>query len=438
MELKRTEIMPGVWLSHLQSDKFKTACMSVTLLTQLKRETAAMNALIPYVLRRGTTRYPDMEALSARLDELYGTAIEPVVRRIGEIQCLGFYASIPEGDFLPGGRGVLRDAAQLMGELLLSPATRGGLLLPKYVDSEREKMLETIRSRINEKRGYSLFRCIEEMCCCEDFAVGRLGSESECENIHYQKLTKQYRALLQTCPVEIFYCGRAGERELVSALRDALMTLPRGEIDYDIGTDVRMNALEDKPRFVTEALDVTQGKLVIGFRLGECMEEPDIAALHVFNCVFGSGSTSKLFMNVREKLQLCYYASSLVDLHKGLLLVASGIEFDKLDPAREEIFAQLEAMRRGEISEEELHAARTGVASDLRSLMDSQGELEGFYLAQALDGLDYGPMELAELAESVTKEDVMAIANSVECDLIYFLTGGGESEQEEASEDDLQ
>ena len=434
MELRRTEIMPGVWLSYLHSEKFKTACMSLSLLTQLSRETAAMNALIPYVLRRGTTRYGDMEAISARLDELYGTAIEPVVRRIGEIQCLGFYVSLPEPEFLPGKMDVLRDAASLMGEMLLSPATRGGLLLPKYVDSEKDKLLDIIRSRVNEKRSYSLFRCIEEMCCYEDFAVGRLGGEAECQAIHYQKLTKHYRALLKSCPIEIFYCGRSSEKHVLSALRDALMSLPRGELDMELGTEIRMNALEEQPRYVEEELDVTQGKLVIGFRLGDCMEEPDLAALYVFNTVFGSGSTSKLFMNVRERLSLCYYASSLIDVHKGLLLVASGIEFDKFDAARDEIFAQLEAMRRGEITEEELDAARTGVASDLRTLMDSQGELEGYYLSQALDGAGCSPVELAELAENVTKDDVVSIANSVVCDLIYFLKGDGSEEDADDAE----
>jgi predicted Zn-dependent peptidase len=394
-----------------------------------------MNALIPYVLRRGTTRLPDMEAISARLDELYGTAIEPVVRRIGEIQCLGFYASLPEGDFLPGGQNVLTDAAALMGQFLLSPATRGGLLLPQYVDSEREKMLEVIRSRINEKRGYSVLRCMEEMCCCEDYAVGRFGSEAECEAIRYQKLTKQYRNLLQTCPVEIFYCGRAGEKEVVSAMRDALMTMPRAEIDYEIGTDVRMNALEEQPRFVEEALDVTQGKLVIGFRLGDCMEDPDPAALTVFNGVFGSGSTSKLFVNVREKLQLCYYAGSMLDMHKGLLLVAAGIDFDKKEAAQEEIFRQLEAVRRGEISEAELQAARAGAAADLRAAEDSQGELEGFFLSQTLDGLDYGPLELAALAEDVSREDLLRVARSTECDMIYFLKGLDPEDEEEEEEE---
>ena len=130
MQVTRTEILPGVWLSHLRTDKFKTACLSLSLLTQLRRETAALNALIPYVLRRGTRRYGDMEALSARMDELYGTAIEPAIRRIGEIQCLGFYASIPEEAFLPGGQNVLHDAAELLGQLLLSPATRAGCCCP--------------------------------------------------------------------------------------------------------------------------------------------------------------------------------------------------------------------------------------------------------------------------------------------------------------------
>ena len=433
MGFNRTELMPGVFLSHLRSDKFKTACMSVTLLTQLRRETAAMNAVIPFVLRRGTTRYSDMEQLSRRMDELYGAAVEPVVRRIGEIQCIGFYGSFPEPDYLPGGEALLGDTYALMAQLLLDPVTRGGLLLPQYVDSEREKLLDIIRSRMNDKRSYALTRCIEEMCCYEDFAVSRFGSESEAENIHYKKLTRHYRELIQTCPVEIFYCGKTDFKAVSAAMRDAFSAMPRGEIDYDIGTDLRMNAVEDHVRFVEEEMDVTQGKLVLGFRLGECMEEPDIPALYVFNAVYGSGATSKLFMNVREKLSLCYYASSAVYLHKGIMLVSSGIEFDKLDAARDEILAQLDSVRRGEITDDELRSAKKSVASDLRAVQDSIGELEGFYLSQALDGLDYGPAELAALAEDVTKEDVQAIAESIECDLIYFLKGSGE---EDGSDDE--
>ena len=436
MEYSRTEIRPGVWLTHLREDKFKTACFSVSLLSQLNRETASMNALIPFVLRRGTSAFPDMETLSARMEELYGTVIEPIIRRIGEIQCCGFYASFPEDAFLPQGEGVLKDTLALTLDLLLSPVTRGGLLLPVYVESERDKLLDLISARMNNKRSYAVLRCIEEMCCCEDFAVSRYGDEESCRSINYKKLSRHYRTLLQTSPIELFYCGRASLRDVKALLRDHLSTLPRGEIDTEIGTEIRMNALEAEPRSTVEEMDVAQANLVIGWRLGECMEEPDRAAIHVFNAVYGSGATSKLFLNVREKLSLCYYASSAVVLRKGLMLVSSGISFENFEAARAEILAQLDAVKNGEISEDELLWAKRSVASDLRSTLDSQGELEGWWLSQAVDGADYGPTELAELVENVTKEDVVAVAKSVELDMVYFLCG--EDEEEDTEDEDTE
>ncbi len=425
MEYSRSKLMHGVFLTHIQSNKFKTACLSLNLVAQLKRETAAMNAMIPAVLRRGTTRHPDMEKLSQRMDELYGAAVEPIVRRVGEIQCMGFFASFPEPAFLPAGETLLDEICMLMSELLLSPNTRGGLLLPQYVDSEKEKLLDLIRSRVNEKRSYAVQRCIEEMCCYEDFAVSRFGAVPEAESINYKKLSRHYRELLKSSPIEIFYCGQAKREEVRNALLNALSGMPRGEINYDIGTEIRMNTVEAEPRYFEERMDVTQGKLVLGFRLGECMEEPDRAAIYVFNAVYGSGATSKLFMNVREKLSLCYYASSAIILRKGLMIVSSGISTENYDAAKTEILSQLEDIRQGNVTEDELTWAKRAVASDLRSAMDSQSDLEGFWLSQALDGVDYTLPELAELVEHVTKEDVMAIAKSAELDLIYFLRDEG-------------
>ena len=436
MEYSRTEIRPGVWLTHLREDKFKTACFSVSLLSQLNRETASMNALIPFVLRRGTASFPDMEALSARMEELYGTVVEPIIRRIGEIQCSGFYASFPEDDFLPKGEGVLKDTIELTLDLLLSPVTRGGLLLPAYVESERDKLLDLISSRMNNKRSYAVLRCIEEMCCCEDFAVSRYGDEESCRSINYKKLSRHYRTLLQTSPIELFYCGRASLRDVKALLRDHLSTLPRGEIDTEIGTEIRMNALEEEPRSTVEEMDVAQANLVIGWRLGECMDDPDFAALYVFNDLFGGSTGSKLFLNVREKLSLCYYASSIIDIRKGLLLVSSGIQLTNLDAAKAEIFAQLDAVCRGDFSEDDLRTAKAGVISDLRSIPDSQGALESFYLSQAVAGADYSPTDLAELVNEVTAEQVIDIAKSVECDQIYLLKQDSSPEEENDNAED--
>ena len=163
METVRKEILPGVWLTALENDKFKTGCLSISLLTQLDRETAAMNALIPYVLRRGSRNHTDMQALATELDGLYGSYIEPVVRKIGEIQCIGFLASFADDKYLPDGSGVFESIANLCGEILLAPCTKGGLLLPEYVDSEKDKLLDSIKSRLNDKRSWALQRLIEQM-----------------------------------------------------------------------------------------------------------------------------------------------------------------------------------------------------------------------------------------------------------------------------------
>ena len=432
METVRREILPGVWLTALESSKFKTGCLSINLLTQLDRDTAAQNALIPYVLRRGSRYHTDMRSLAAELDGLYGSYIEPVVRKIGEIQCIGFLASFADDRYLPDGSGVFGSVAELCGEILLTPCTKGGLLLPDYVESEKEKLLDSIRGRINDKRSWAVQRLTEQMCCFEAFAVSRLGTEDTAENIHYQKLTKHYRSLIMSSPIEIFYCGSLGADTVGDKLSDALSGMPRGEIDYEIGTDIRMNSVEEGVRRFSDELAVTQGKLVMGYRLGDCMDEPDIAAMYVFNAVFGGCVTSKLFMNVRERLSLCYYASSLIDLHKGLMIVSSGVDFDKFDAARAEISAQLEAIRRGEVSDGELKAAKQSVASELRSISDSQYSLEGFYLSNTLDGLEFEPEELAAAVECVELDAIVDIANSIVPDAVYCLRGSGEEDENEA------
>ena len=403
MERIRTEILPGVWLTALRTDKFKTAWLSVNLLTQLRRETAACTAVLPYVLRRGSTRLPDLETIAAELEHLYGASITPSVRKLGEIQAVGFEAEFADDGAV--GEEIFPRLAADVADLLLHPNTRGGLLRPDIVDSEREKLLERIRAGMNNKRAYAIERLYAHMCCCEDYAVPRLGEEADAERIHYRKLTMRYH--------------------------DVLSTMPRGEIDEDIGTDIRMNALEAEPRYVTETLPVAQGQLAVGYRLGACMTEPDIPALFVFNALYGGCVTSKLFLNVREKLSLCYYVGSRLSTHKGLLTVTSGIDVKNYERALAEITAQLDAVRTGDFTDGELQAAIRSVASDLRATADAPDALAWYWLNRTVQGLDIDPAEMAALVEEVTRTDVTDIAAGVVCDCVYLLKGTEETADDE-------
>ncbi len=418
--------MQNVRLTCLQTDKFKTGVFSATLLTELDRENVSKNALIPYVLRRGTARYTGLESIAAALDDMYGAQIEPVVRKKGEVQCIGFYADFPDDYFLPGKEAVLEKAIGLTGEMLIAPATKSGILLNEYVSGEKERLADEIRAASNDKGRYAKKRLIELMCSRERYGLDKLGKENLVEKITAQALTKHYRKILQSAPLELFYCGSASPDRVERAVEEAFAGLSRsGDIAFPV-TDVVIEPIKAETRQFEEEMDVGQGKLVIGFRMGENMLAPDYPAMMVFNALYGGAPTSKLFKNVRERLSLCYYASSQIDRHKGIMTVSSGIEFAKFDAARDEIFAQLEEIKNGDVSEEELQSAKKTVINSLRSAMDQPVALEGMYLDNVISDIQLSPEIMAGLADDVTKDDVVEIASKIKADSVYFLTGKGD------------
>ena len=422
-QVTRRELYPGVWLRSVHTNKFKSAYLSVTFLAPLEKETAAANALIPSVLRRGTAVHPDMESLSAALDELYGGAVEPAVRKKGETQCVGFVASFLDDAYTLEGEQILESAANLLGELLLKPHTEDGVFGADYVAGEKANLLDRIRSQINDKRTYATYRLTQLMCGEEAFGVDKLGDEAHVEEITPETLWQRYEQLLKDSAVEVYYCGSAQPERVEGALRKALSALPVNEDRVVPDCEIRISAGAE-PQIVEEAMDVTQGKLAMGFRTGgqTCWEE-DFPALVMCNAIFGGTTLSKLFMNVREKLSLCYYASSMLEKMKGLVLVSSGIEFDKYQTARDEILAQLEHVRKGEIEDWELEGARRTLIGGYLSTLDEQGRQEEFWLGQAVAGLDTTIQELAAQFEAVTLEQVARAAQKLELDTIYFLKG---------------
>ena len=421
----RKQLMPHTFLTYVHTGKFKTGCLSISLVTQLRHDTAAKNALLPKVLRRGTSRHPDLDSLAEALDNLFGARIEPVVRKKGELHCIGFFSDFVSDEFMPAGENILEQVATLMGEMLLSPNTSGGQLLSKYIDSEKSVLIDEIRAGINDKRRYSVNKLVELMFNDEDYGTNKLGSETSARAITASALTKHYRKVISSSRIEVFYCGSAPYDRVSAAVSDALATLPRNDQIDNSTTNVLLAPPAEHPRSHTERLDVTQGKLAVGFRLGQCMRAPNYAALMVFNALYGGSVTSKLFLNVREKLSLCYFASSMLEKHKGIMIVSSGVDFDKYREALDEILVQLQAVQKGEISDWELTSARRAVVTSIKTALDKPSGLEELYFDQAVSDIKCTPDELAALAETVRKEDVQKIAAGVQADTIYFLNGPG-------------
>ena len=421
-DMTRIGLFPGVSLTAVHTKKFKSSVLGVQFLSPLSAETASANALVPSVLRRGTARHLDMEALSAALDELYGGSIEPVVRTRGETQCVGFLGSFLDDAYTLDGSPVLEQAAALLGELLLEPYTEHGVFCPDYTAGERANLIDRIRAQINEKRSYAVKRLKEEMCAGEPFGVDRLGDEAHAAALTPELLWARYQDLLRRAPIEVYYCGSAAPERAAGALRAALARLPQGGTRTFPGRPAP-HAAPDVPREVVEAMDVTQGKLTMGLRTGIQAWDDAYPALLLLNAVFGGTTTSKLFLNVREKLSLCYYASSGLMHYKDVMVVSSGVDFDKVEAARAEILAQLSACKAGQFEDWELEGARRSVVSALRSSADAQSRLEEFWLGQAVAGLSESPEDLAARVEAVTRAQVVEAAQKLALDTVYFLKG---------------
>ena len=315
----RKEIMRNVYLTDLPARKFKTSCLSAQFVTALSRGTASYNALLPSVLNRGTMRYPDMESLSAAMDTLYGTTVSTTIRKNGERQCAGFVASCIDDRFALGGEKLLEPMADLVGELLLDPVTRGGRYLKEYVDGEKVNLMDSIRAIRNDKRDWANLRLLQEMCADEPYGVSRLGDEETVRKITNHTLYRHAQQMMSAARLELLYCGSADARRVEDAVGRAFATLPRGPVEEL--PEMQIFSAPETPRFVTEEMDVTQGKLSMGFRCGS----DDVPAMVLANLIFGGSSNSKLFMNVREKLSLCYYASSSYARSNKILTVSSGI-----------------------------------------------------------------------------------------------------------------
>ena len=296
-------------------------------------------------------------------------------------------------------------------------STSNGRFLNDYVESEKQNLIDAIRGIINDKRDYADLRLLQEMCRGERYGVDKFGSIARVEKITNQTLFRYYQELLSTAHLELFYCGSAELARVEGALSRAFAPLQRGAVVSPAAAEKKR--APETPREITERMDVTQGKLSMGWRASTA----DAPAMMLANLIFGGYSNSKLFLNVREKLSLCYYASSSYHRSKGIVTVSSGIECKDYETAKREILAQLESVQRGEFEPWEIEGARACLIASLESRGDSAGRMEENALGQAATGIRETAAELIAALRDVTQERIAEAAQSMTLDTVYFLTG---------------
>ena len=428
--VNRTVVADGVALNYMKTDLFKASVFVADLLVPLSSETSPYYSLLPQVLERGSDRYPTQADLCRSLEELYASSLSYRVFKRGDWLTVEFCLDMLDGAFAFDESDLFGKVMAIFKEYLLHPLgySKNGLLWDEYVQSEKKNFKDLIRSSDNNRTKYALKSCVKHMFAGEAFGTAVKGTPEFADTITAQALTQAYETLLRSARVECFYVGGEDERRVLAetgAIFSSRSYAPAKEVALVV------HPAPAAPRVYEEDSESLQGKLIMGFSHEIGLWEKDYRAVPMMLEVLSGSPTSKLFMNVREKLSLCYYCSASSVGMKGAFLVSSGIENGKRNVARDAILEQLEEIKEGKISAEEWENAKGSLQTVLEASYDSPLALCGWYLTRVLLEESYSPMDYMDTILSVTREEVAAVAKRTVLDTEFFLRGIGSEEERE-------
>ena len=420
MEYQEIDLKEGIKLHTIKTDRFKTNLISIFLTTNLNRENVTKNALIPAVLKRGTKNMISQEQICKQLEEMYGASFDCGLDKTGDNQVLKFYIETINDNYLPTqNENILQKSLEKILELVFNPYIQNDAFCVDYTNQEKNNLKNIIQGKIDNKARYALDRCIEEMYKNEPFGLYKYGYIEDLEKINEKNLYDYYKQLINSCKIDIFVSGNINT-EFINMLQqnENIKNLKSRKPEYTMHKIVQKNI--DKEKVIEEKMEVTQGKLVIGLDIN-IKEEPEKYIVLLYNSILGGSATSKMFQNIREKENLAYVANSVYFRHKNNIFINCGIEIENYEKTLNLTKQQIEDMKNGNFTDEEIDHSKKGIIATINGIDDEQDTVISYYFGQELSNTTVSLEEYKEIIEKITKEEIINIAKKVSIDTIYFL-----------------
>ncbi len=403
----------------MPTNKFKTISIAFFIHQELNSKLAAMNALLPAVLEQGSSHYPDKLSLKRKLENLYGADLTADIIKTGESHIMAFSCETAHDKYLGEGKGLLKEGLSVLSSVISDPLLEKGNFKKEYVEQEKKQLIKDIKAMLNDKITYAYERLIALMCSKERFGTYKLGSIEDYSNINEESLYQYYNQVFSANPIDLYVVGDLKEREVLDAIGEAFNLSRLQEQRPMPLTDAKSEV--QSVRYYEEELPVSQAKLVLGFRTGIAYGDELYCPLILYSGILGGFPHSKLFMKVREEAGLAYYVHSRLEKHKGLMIIAAGINAEDYDNAREIIELQITDMADGNISDEEINNTRQGLINRLRSQQDSPAQLIISHLDGSIGGKIYSIEDLINGINAVGRREIQKAAENVKLDTVYLL-----------------
>lgn len=417
MITKLKQIANGVKINYIHTTKFKTNYISINFISPLTKGQAHYNSMLPLILMRGSATYPSQIEINKRLQFLYSGDIAARNSSFGEYQIFGFKANMLNKRFAQDV-DIEEETINLLCDLAFNPYLVNGAFDESYTQGEKINLIDTIQAEINDKGRYAIKRLLSEMCKDEVFGISKLGEADDVKSITNKSLYEAYKKAIEEYPIEIYFVGDGDFDKIAEKFEKIFSNIKRNPIEIP-NASIICDVEETKE--IVDFERVKQGKLVLGFRSGYHPRDNKYHLMQLFNEIYGGSPTAKLFLNVREKMSLCYYCRSIISQRNGLMLVSSGIDQANKEIAQKAILAELDAIKCGNISDEEFESAKKSLKNGYMQIYDSAEAMETWAFFRGICGISTTPILECEKIEKSTKEDLQEVASKMKLDTVYFL-----------------
>ena len=423
VKYERKDLGGGIHYSVILDKRYKTNFFTVMLVTQLNKENAAANALIPTIISKSCESFPSKTDFNRMLTELYGASVYGSCGKRGDSQIVSISGSTIGDRYALNGEKITERLIDTILECVTRPALENGAFPEKDFSLKCSELTDDILTEINDKRSYAFKRASEIIYENEPSAVSVKGTVEDVKKLTPESVYKAYLKLLETAEIEIIYAGEETPENAEEKIRSAFSAAERHPIKNEKALP---SPLKSEVRYAEDKLDIIQCKMIMAYKYN-C---DDFYAMRLMNHVLGGTPVSKLFANVREKLSLCYYCSSSPNFQKKTLFIDSGVDAANTDAARNEIQHQIDEMRSGNISESEIENAKLSIKNLLKSNSDSPRAITLWYFGQIMRGTSDSPEDESEKIGRVSAEDIINAAKSLSLDTVYLLKGLDDSAPE--------
>ena len=405
---------------YMPNKKFKTIDMAFVFTNEFDPKEINERNFLTEILMESTAKYNNQEKLSLACDNLYGLDKTSNYHAVSNMSITTFMARTINDKYVDD-TDVFSRSLDLLIEIIFKPKLFKGYIPKKAITELKEQTEELLLSIKQNKNAYTYYQFMHEYIRNNKDTIAIFPEKRYFSNISTQSVTDVYNKMIAEDDLQIFIAGDFDHDEMDQLIKNKL-DFYKSQPTHEYNRLVQFKS-EDKVNEVIEKESTGQSRVYLGYKLDFPITKQNSAIMTLFDEIFGGYEKSKLFSNIREKMQLSYYVYSRYNEDNNLFFVNLETNKQNLQKALEAVNKELEACKSGDISDALFNQAKINLTKRLEVAMDSQTKLLLHNIIETLKMQESFDLEnKIQTIENIRKEELISLIKNISIDTIYIYT----------------